>query len=142
MFLVQFCFSQEGQNVIHLTFFRRSLKKFTLKKSLSDESEITTFYENVFNGARRLICQTLWLLFLFQYERVNKLCMTNAQARYYELFSSCFSESWYLFSQNWLDLEELIVDVISALLPFCVKEFVDFVFQVSIRISEFIGGQM
>ena len=31
---------------------------------LSDESEFSTFYENVFNGARCWSCQTLWLLVL------------------------------------------------------------------------------
>ena len=52
-----------------LTFSNRSVKLFTL----NDESESTTFYENVFNDAKRLTCQTLWLSFLFQYERMNTI---------------------------------------------------------------------
>ena len=64
-----------------LTFSNRSVKLFTLKtKLLSDESKIFTFYENVFNGPRSLTYQILWWLFLFQYERVSKPCMTNAQS--------------------------------------------------------------
>ena len=55
-----------------------SLKKdsINLEKSLSYESKSSTFHENVFNDVRRLTCQTFWL-FLFQYERVSKSCMTN-----------------------------------------------------------------
>ena len=87
-----------------------------LEKSLSDESEISTFYKNMFNSARRLPCQTLWLLFLFQYERVSKPCMTNLQ----------------------LDLEEFIVDIIPAALPFCINNFVAFEFQVSMCNPEFV----
>ena len=58
-----------------------------LEKSLSDESKSSTFYENMFNSARCLTHQTLWLLFLFLYERVSKPCMTNAQSGYNDLFS-------------------------------------------------------
>ena len=83
------------------------------------------------------------VLFLFQYERVYKPCMTNAQSGYNGLFSSWFSENWSLFSQRGLDLEEFIVDVIiPALLSFWIKEFVDFGFQVSIRNLEFVGDQI
>ena len=63
--------------------------------------------------------------------------MTNVQSGYYYLFS----ESWSPFSQSELNLEEFIVDVIiPALLPFCVKEFIDFGFQVSIWNPEFVEG--
>ena len=42
-------------------------------------------------------------------------------------------ESWFPFSQSGLDLEEFIVEVIIlVLLSFCVKEFIDFRFQISI----------
>ena len=92
-----------------------------LEKSLSDESKIFTFYENMFNGARHLPCQTLWLLFLFQYERVSKPCMANLQ----------------------LDLEEFIVDIsIPAALPFCINNFVAFEFQVSMCNPEFVWSQI
>ena len=69
--------------------------------------------------------------------------MTYAQAGYHDLFSSCFSEGWSPFSQSGLDLEEFIVDVIiPAWLSFCMKEFVDFCFQVSIQNPTFVGGQI
>ena len=112
-------------NIIILTFSKRSLKRFTLKKSLSCESENSIFDENVFNSARRLTWRTLWLFFLFQNERVSKFCVTNAQSGYNDLLSSWFSESWSPFFKSGLDLEEFIVDVIiPALLPFCEMEFV------------------
>ena len=88
-----------------LTLSNRSVKLLTLKKALSDESKSSTFYENVFNGARRLTCQTLGLLFLFQYERVSEPCMTNAQSGYNDVFSSCFLEGSSPFSQSGLDCE-------------------------------------
>ena len=77
-----------------------------LEKLLSDDSESSAFYENVFNGARRLTCQTLWLLFLFQYVRINKFCMINTQSGYNDLFSSCFSLSQSPFSQSGVDGRE------------------------------------
>ena len=69
--------------------------------------------------------------------------MTNVQPEYYILFSSWFAKSWSPFHQSVLDLEEFIVDVIiPAQLPFCVKEFIDLGFQVSIWNPEFVGGQI
>ena len=95
----------------------------------------------MFNGARHLTCQSLWLLFLLQYERVSKPRMTNVQLGYYNLFSSWFSQSSSPFSLSGLDLDEFIVGVIiSVLLPFCEKEFIDFGFQVSIWNPEFVSG--
>ena len=48
-----------------------------------------------------------------------------------------------LHSPKGLDLEEFIADIIiPALLPFCIKEFVDFRFQASIQNPEFVGGQI
>ena len=92
----------------------------------------------MFNGARCLTGQTLWLSSLFQDERV-KLRMTNAQSRYNNLFSQRSSP----FFQSGLDLEEFIVDVIiPLLLPFCVKELIDCGFQVSIENPEFVRGQI
>ena len=44
------------------------------------------------------------------------------------------------FSQSGLEMKEFIVDVIPALLPFCMKEFIDFGFQVSIQNPEIVGG--
>ena len=67
IFLVQPCLSQEGQNVIHFDIVEQTPQTIHLEKSLSDGSEGSIFYGNVFNGARRLTCRTLWLLFLFQY---------------------------------------------------------------------------
>ena len=67
------------------------------------------------NGASRLTGQTQWLCFLFQYERVNKPGMTNAQSGYNDLFYSWFSKSWSPFSQGRLNLEAFIVDVIVSL---------------------------
>ena len=102
---------------------------------------MSTFYENVFNGARRLTCQTLWLWFLFHYEKVSMLYETNVQSGYNDLFSSWFYQSSFPFSQSELDLKEFIVGVIiPALLPFCVNEFIDFGFQVSIWNPEFVRG--
>ena len=132
-FLIQSCLTQEGQNVFHFDVLKQINQTIHREKSLSDENESSTFYENMFNSARHLTCQTLWLLFLFQYERVSKSCMTNVQSKYYDLFSSWFSESWSSFYQSGLDIEVFIVGVIiPALLPFCVKECIDFGFQVSI----------
>ena len=124
-----------------LTFSNKSVKLFILKSCLLMKAK-TLHSENVFNGARRLTRQTLWLLFLFQYEKVSKLCMTNSQSGYFDLFSSWFSKSWSPFFQSGLGLEEFIVDVIiPALLPFCVKEFIDFGFQVSIWNPEYVGSR-
>ena len=77
--------SQEGQNVIHFDFLRQIAFTIHLEESFSNETKRSTFYEN---SARCLTCQTLWLLFLFQYERVSKPCMTNALSGYNDLFSS------------------------------------------------------
>ena len=71
IFFVQPCLPQEGQNVIHFDILKQITQIIHLEKSLSDESELSTFYENVSNGARRLTRRTQWLLFLFQYERVS-----------------------------------------------------------------------
>ena len=60
-----------------------------LEKSLSDESENSTFHENIFNGARHLTCQRLWQ-FQFQYERMSKPCMTNAMCSLYIMTCSLF----------------------------------------------------
>ena len=69
--------------------------------------------------------------------------MTNVQSRYYDLFSPWYSEILSPFSQSGLDLKEYIVDVIiSAMLLFFLKEFIDFGFQVSIWNAEFVGGQI
>ena len=69
--------------------------------------------------------------------------MTNTQSGYYNLFFSWFSEGSSLFSQNGLDLKAFIVGVIIlVLLPFCVKEFIDFGFQVSIWNPDIVGGQI
>ena len=87
IFLVQPCLSQEGQNIIHFDIVTQIAQMIHLEKLLSDESKFSTFYEYVFNGAMHLTCRTLWLLFLLQYERVSKLCMTNAQSGYIDLFS-------------------------------------------------------
>ena len=64
---------QDGGNVIHVGALEQVTQTIYLEKSLSDEREI--FYENVFNDVRRLTCQTQWLLFLFQYERVSNPCL-------------------------------------------------------------------
>ena len=58
--------------------------------------------------------------------------MTNAQLGYND-FSSWFSQRSSPLFQCGLDLEEFIVDVIiPSSLPFCVKEFIDCGFQVSV----------
>ena len=61
MFLVQPCLSQERQNIIHFDVVEQIFQTVYLENSLSDESESSTFYENVINGARFLTCQTLRL---------------------------------------------------------------------------------
>ena len=91
----------------------------------------------MFNGARRLTCETLWLLFLCQKQRVSKPCMTNVQSWYNGLFSSWFSQRWSLFSRNGQDLLEFIVGVIiPALLPFCVKEILGILFMLSLPLLQ------
>ena len=65
-FLVQSSLSQ-GQNIFHFD----DLKQIHFEKLLSDENLSATLYERVFNGAWYLTYQTLWLLFLFQYEKVS-----------------------------------------------------------------------
>ena len=51
-----------------------------------------------------------WIWFLFQYERVSKTCMTNAQSRYNGLLSSWFSKSWSSFSQDGLTCQTTCTD--------------------------------
>ena len=68
-----------GQNVFHFDVLKQISQTIQLEESLSDESKSDTFSENVFNGARCLTHQTLWLLYQFQYEIVSKPCMTKAQ---------------------------------------------------------------
>ena len=92
--------------------FSNNSVKLVTEKSLSDDSESSAFYKNVFNRASCLTCQTLWLWFLFQYESVSKPCMTNAQSGYNDLFSSRCSKSWSPFSQGGLNLEEFFMDVV------------------------------
>ena len=139
-FLLLSCLFQEGQCVIYFDVLEQIVQKIHLEKS--DENKSSTFYENVFNGANHLTGQTLWLLFQFQYKRERKHCMTNAPSGYNGLFSFCYSEIWTPFSQIGMDLEEFIVNVIPVSLLFCVKEFFDFGFQVSIRNPEFVGGHV
>ena len=66
IFLVQSSLSQEGQNVFHFDVLEQIAQTIPLEKMLSDEIEIATFNENVFNATRCLTCQILWLLFLLQ----------------------------------------------------------------------------
>ena len=91
------------KNVIHVDILEQIAHSIHIEKSLSGESESSTFYENVFNGERSLTCQTLRLLFLFEYKRVSNPFVTIAQSGYSELFSFWFSESWYPFSQSGMD---------------------------------------
>ena len=100
IFFVLPCFSQEGQNVIDFDVFEQFSQTSHFEKSLSDDSESSAFYKNVFNRASCLTRQTLWLWFLFLYESVSKPCMTNAQSGYNDLFSSRCSKSWSPFSQG------------------------------------------
>ena len=54
-----------------------------------------------------------------------------------------FLEGSFPFSQSGLDLKEFIVGVIiPALLPFYMKEFIDFGLQVNVWNPEFVGGQI
>ena len=82
-FLVQPCLSKRAE---HLPCWQTSHSQtIHLEKSLSVESKMSTFYENVFNGVRSLSCQTLWFLFLFEDKRMCKPCMTNTQLGYNDL---------------------------------------------------------
>ena len=54
--LVQPYFSQKGQNVTPVDVLRQFTQTIYFEKLLSDESETSTFHENVFNGARCLTC--------------------------------------------------------------------------------------
>ena len=59
------------------------------------------------------------------------------------LFSSWFSRCWSPLSKGGLNLEEFIVDFIAPLLLlFCVEEFINCWFQVSISDPRFIGCQI
>ena len=64
----------------------------------------------MFDGAGRLACRKLRLLFLPEYERMLKSRVTNTQSCYCHLFSSRFSESWSPFSKNGLNLEEFVME--------------------------------
>ena len=89
----------------------------------------------MFNRASYLAGQTLWLWFLFLYERVSKPCMTNSQSGYNDLFSSWFSQFWSSFTHVWLNLEGFTVDVSALwLMPFCVKEFINCWSKIVVRI--------
>ena len=69
--------------------------------------------------------------------------MNNVQLEYYDMFSFWFSVRFSSFSKSGLDLEEFIVDVIiPALLPFCMKEFIDFGFQVSVWNPKIVRSQI
>ena len=46
--------SLEGQNHFYFDVLEQITQNIHIEKSLSDESEGFTFFENVFNGARRL----------------------------------------------------------------------------------------
>ena len=97
-----------------LTFSNKSLKLFTLKNKNS------TFYENIFSGVRCLTGETQvkhcgCTSCLSIKERV-KPRVTNSQSGYNDLLFSWFSESWSPFSENGLDLEEFVVDVIISVL--------------------------
>ena len=64
------CLSQEGQNVFHFDIFIQITQTIHLEKSLSNESESTTFYENVFNGA---MCNILDMIrkHIFRYTQLK-----------------------------------------------------------------------
>ena len=49
--MVQLCLSQEGQNVIYFDVLEQIGKVIYFEKSLSDNSESSAFYKNVFNRA-------------------------------------------------------------------------------------------
>ena len=89
IFFIQTCFSKDRQNVTQVDVLEQIAQTIYPEKSLSDESEFFTFYENVFNGARRLTHQTLRLLFLFQDKRVSKPCLTNAQSTWLATSDGC-----------------------------------------------------
>ena len=122
--MVQFCFSQKVQNMFHFDVREHIGQTIHLEKFLSDESGSSTFYKNVFNSARHLTCQTLCWLFLFQYERVNKPCMTTVPSRYYDLFSSWFPESW-LFSDcfhnlsYWIEKKQQQQNILNLKIKLC-----------------------
>ena len=61
-YLLQPCLSQERQNVIRVDVLEYIAQTVDIEKSLSDKSELTTFYDNVFNCSRRLTRQTLVVL--------------------------------------------------------------------------------
>ena len=67
-----------------------------IEKAFSDKSKHFTFNENMFNSAVCLTCYTPWLFLLFEYKRVCKSCVTNAQTRQYYFFLSGFSLSLLL----------------------------------------------
>ena len=46
--------SQEGQNVYHFDIVEQISQTIHLEKSLSDERENSTFYDNVFNRVKQL----------------------------------------------------------------------------------------
>ena len=45
-------------------------------KTLSNETKISTFYEEIFNSVGCLTCYILWLFLLFEYKRVCKSCLS------------------------------------------------------------------
>ena len=68
--------------------------------------------------------------------------MTNAQSGYNDLFS-WFSKTWSPFSQGGPNLKEFIMGIIvPSLLPFCVKEFTDCQFRISIRNEDNFRAQI
>ena len=58
-----------------------------IEKWLSGKSKNSTFYENVFNGARRLTCNSLRLMLQFDDKRVSKPCMINVKPVFLVIYS-------------------------------------------------------
>ena len=112
-----------------LTFSNLSFILFVLKV-FADKNKSSIFYENVFNSAGCLICGCFYLSIKECISLVWLMC------------------NWDIVICSSLDflkpsLQEFIVDVvIPASLLFCMKESLNFRFQVSIWNLEFIGRQL
>ena len=117
-----------------------SISMISFVCTFSDDRESSAFYKNVFNGASCLTGQTLWLRFLFQYERLSKPCMTNAQSGYNDLFSSWFLSKLVSTLPRLAEFGRVYSRCYCSIVFAILYEGIYCLYQVSIWNPGFIGG--
>ena len=69
-------------NITVIVKFSTNLHIVYTEKMLTNGSQFSAFYEEMFNFVGCLTCNALWLFLLFEHKGIYKFCVTNAQLGY------------------------------------------------------------